>query len=82
MDVIVDSDPSGASVVLDGTDTGLTTPATLTGLTAETHLVNLFTDSNGVRYSVEARFVPSVDSIVRFTAPLGFRCFLAPCEAT
>lgn len=81
-DVVVDSDPTGAAVVLDGDDTGLTTPATLSGLTSESHEVQMSIDSNGVRYSVNATFVPSTDSVISFIAPLGFRCFIAPCGAT
>jgi hypothetical protein len=79
MDVLIDSDPSGAAIVLDGMDTGEFTPATLSGLTAETHSVEMFVDSNGVRYEVAAAFVPSLDSVISFSAPLGFRCFVAPC---
>lgn len=82
MDVVVDSDPTGAAVALDGEDTGLTTPATLSGLTSESHTVDMAIDSNGVGYSVQATFVPSPDSVISFIAPLGFRCFVAPCGAT
>jgi len=82
MDVLVDSDPTGAAVAVDGTDTGLSTPATLTGLTSEPHRVQMFIDSNGVRYSVDVSFFPSPDSVISFTAPLGFRCFASPCGGT
>jgi hypothetical protein len=82
MDVIIDSDPSGADVVLDGLATGQTTPATLSGLTATSHSAILSADSNGVRYEVSVSFVPSTDSVTSFTAPLGFRCLGSPCGGT
>lgn len=64
----VDSVPAGAAIILDGRDTGLVTPSTLTGVTPERHVVSVsLPEWNADPGEVAVDLSPLEDARVDFT---------------
>ena len=87
--LVVSSTPSGAQVVLDGTSTGKTTPATITSVTAGSHSVKLslsgYADTTvsvtvatnqTTSVSLTLRQTVSTGSLYVYTAPSGAIIYL------
>ena len=69
----VTSDPQGAVVELDGSNTGKVTPATFWDLSGR-HSVVVRLDRDGIAYGYRSQVEVSGDSLHRIHGPLMFRC--------
>jgi hypothetical protein len=77
--VVITSDPPGARIIVDGRNTGRTTPDTLRGLTGQRD-INVRLDMAGFTYGYNARLaLTDDDSITYIHGPLLLRCFETPC---
>lgn len=74
----VNSDPEGATVFLDGTNTGKTTPTLLRDLVG-LHELLVFVDRDNVRYGYRAQVDIKGDSLHRVSGPLMMRCVSQTC---
>ena len=61
--ILVESDPTGAAISINGEPTGLTTPATLTGITA--HDVTVRLERRGFVSVEQALEVPTSGTITK-----------------
>jgi len=77
--IVVDSDPRGARILLDGKDTGLRTPDTLVGLTGVRHEVRVQLDTAGLIYSLAAQVELEADRWTEVRLPLLLRCPSESC---
>lgn len=71
--LLVDSDPQGARIFLDGSDTGLLTPDTIVGIGGVHDVVAVLT-AGAVQYSYGAHVVIQGSEPFRLTGPLTARC--------
>lgn len=80
--VIVDSDPRGARILLNGEDTDEVTPDTLMELRAERDTIVVVMDTMGVTYGFRAPVrAASENEIVELRGPLLFGCPSRACVA-
>ncbi|MBX6364801.1 MAG: PEGA domain-containing protein [Gemmatimonadetes bacterium] len=78
--VFVTSDPAGARIEVDGRDTGLLTPDTVSRLTIGTHTVTVRMDTAGVAYGMTLTFpIMSDGGVQRVDLPLVARCLSPAC---
>lgn len=76
--VEVNSDPEGATVLLDDVNTGKTTPTLLRDLVG-LHELLVFVDRDNVRYGYRAQVDVRGDSLHRVSGPLMMRCVSSSC---
>lgn len=75
----VDSDPRGATIFLNGANTGAITPDTLRDLTVDRHRLDLVLDSAGYDYGAGGTIQTNEDEITSVFVPLLLDCLAAPC---
>lgn len=76
--VFVQSDPPGASIVLDGRSTNRLTPDTITGLSGQHELI-VTLDSMGRSYRYGAHINVGDDSVASVNGPVVLRCGQPSC---
>lgn len=76
--VEVSSDPSGASVEVDGTSIGRTTPTTIFDLVGR-HEIVVKLDADNITYGYRTEVDVRGDSLHRVNGPLMFRCVTTNC---
>lgn len=78
--LVVDSDPRGAQILLDGAPTQRMTPDSFFDLTTEPHLLQLRLDSAGLTYRAGGTILPTTDRVLRVLVPLLLECGAPPCS--
>lgn len=78
----VGSDPPGATILLDGEDTGRITPDTLRDLDAGVHELTIRLDTLGDTYGYRADVQIAPDTLLALEAPLLLRCVSEDCFAS
>lgn len=79
--VVVDSDPQGAVIYVDGTRRSQTTPDTLDDVPVGRRIIEAWRDSAGVPYGFAMRVEVPREGMVEVWGPLLARCFDADCFA-
>lgn len=78
--VEVSSDPSGASIFLDGKDTGKKTTETLRDLGGLHEIVARLIDRDSIAYGYLAKVDFKGDSLIKIGGPLTMRCTTETCD--
>lgn len=79
--VAVESDPEGAVIEVDGTNSGRITPATLSNLVGR-HTIVVRLEADGIGYGYRADVDVRGDSVHRITGPLMYRCVRPACPVS
>ncbi|MBI4543765.1 MAG: PEGA domain-containing protein [Gemmatimonadetes bacterium] len=77
--LLVDSDPAGAQIVVDGQATGRVTPDTLRQLEVGPHTITVRLERGAKVYGFSARVETMRDTALRVFGPLVLRCTAEPC---
>ncbi|HUH13885.1 MAG TPA: hypothetical protein VMK65_12285, partial [Longimicrobiales bacterium] len=77
--LVVDSDPRGALIFLDGASTQRVTPDSFFDITAERHVLQVRLDTAGLTYSAEGSVQLSTEQVTRVLVPLLLGCASPPC---
>ncbi len=76
---LVDSDPRGATIFLDGQSRNIVTPDSLRDVSAGSHTIGLVLDSGGVTYQFNAQTTVVPDSMAPIRWPLLLHCGDTTC---
>lgn len=80
--LVVDSDPRGGLILLDGESTQRVTPDSFFDLTAERHTLLIRLDTAGLTYAAGGSVQPGADEVTRVLVPLLLNCSEPPCSTT